>query len=197
MKTSRVSRRRLEAANVGVIILIILSLGLCGLAAYQWTRETTLREGIVSLRQTNVVLMTLQNEAENKAIRYQGELAEVEKKRADILAENKTNKLKANRLDLEVSKLASSLSYSSNLVVAFSNGVQQANQSIIIQNDSIKKLNEEFKKLADERNEVIKKYNALAQDQHKTVEEYNKLVKQFEDFQKQVEEQLNPKKEKK
>lgn len=197
MKTSRVSHRRLEAANVGVIILIILSLGLCGLAAYQWARETTLREGIVSLRQTNVVLMTLQNEAENKATRYQGELAEVEKKRADILAENKTNKSTLIKLDREVSKLAASLSYSSNLVVAFSNGVQQANQSIIIQNDSIKKLNEEFKKLADERNEVIKKYNALAQDQHKTVEEYNKLVQQFEDFQKQVEEQLNPKKEKK
>jgi chromosome segregation ATPase len=197
MKTSRLSRRRLEAANVGVIILIILSLGLCGLAAYQWTRETTLREGVVALRQTNVVLMTLQNEAENKATRYQGELADVEKKRADILAENKTNKIKVTKLDMEVGKLSASLSYSSNLVVAFSNGVLQANQSITIQNESIKKLNEEFKKLADERNEVIKKYNALAQDQQKTVEEYNKLVKQFEDFQKQVEEQLNPKKEKK
>ena len=198
MKTSKtVSRRRREDANVGVIILILLSLGLCGLAAYQWTRETTFRKGIETLRQTNVVLMTLQNEAENKATRYQSELADVEKKRADIVAENRTNKFRLGKLELEVSKFEANLNYSSNLVVAFSNAVQNANQNIRIQNQSISNLNSEFKKLAEDRNEVIKKYNALAQDQQKTVEEYNKLVKQFEDFQKQVEEQLNPKKEKK
>lgn len=198
MKTSKtVSRRRREDANVGVIILILLSLGLCGLAAYQWTRETTFRKGIETLRQTNVVLMTLQNEAENKATRYQSELADVEKKRADIIAENRTNKFRLGKLELEVSRLEANLNYSSNLVVAFSNAVQNANQSIRIQNQTISNLNSEFKKLAEDRNEVVKKYNALAQDQQKTVEEYNKLVKQFEDFQKQVEEQLNPKKEKK
>ena len=198
MKTSKtVSRRRREDANVGVIILILLSLGLCGLAAYQWTRETTFRKGIETLRQTNVVLMTLQNEAENKATRYQSELADVEKKRADIVAENRTNKFRLGKLELEVSKFEANLNYSSNLVDAFSNAVQNANQNIRIQNQSISNLNSEFKKLAEDRNEVIKKYNALAQDQQKTVEEYNKLAKQFEDFQKQVEEQLNPKKEKK
>jgi len=197
MKTSKnVSRRRLEDANVGVIILIVLALGLCGLAAFQWTRETTFREGIESLRHTNVVLMTLQNEAENKATRYQAELADVEKKRADIVAENRTNKFRVGKLELEVAKFEANLNYSSNLVVAFSNAVQNANQSIRIQNQSISNLNTEFKKLAEDRNEVVKRYNALAQDQQKTVEEYNKLVKQFEDFQKQVEEQLNPKKEK-
>lgn len=196
MKTPQTSRRR-ESANVGVIILILLSLGLCGLSAYQWTRETTFRKGIEALRQTNVFVMTLQNEAENKAQRYQTELSEVERKRADIMAENRTNRIRIAKMDRELAKLMSELESSSNHVVAFSNGVQQANLNIQIQNDSIKQLNEEFKKLADDRNEVVKKYNALAVDQHKTVEEYNKLVKQFEDYQKQVEEQLNPKKEKK
>lgn len=197
MKTSKSVRRRLEDANVGVVILIILSLGLCGLAVYQWTRETTFRGGIESLRQTNVVLMSLQNEAENKASRYQTELADVEKRRADIVAENRTNKFKVGKLEIEVDKLGANLNYSSNLVVAFSNAVQNANRSIQLQNQSISNLNTEFKKLADDRNDVVKKYNSLAQDQQKTVEEYNKLVKQFEDFQKQVEEQLNPKKDKK
>lgn len=197
MKTSKsVSRRRLEDANVGVIILILLSLGLCGLAAYQWTRETTFRKGIESLRQTNVVLMTLQNEAENKATRYQAELADVEKRRADIMAENKTNRSKVNKLELEVAKFEANLNYSSNLVVAFSNAVQNANQSIRIQNQSISNLNGEFKKLADDRNEMVKKYNALAMEQTKTVEAHNKLAQEFENYVKQVEEQLNPKKEK-
>lgn len=198
MKTSKtVSRRRRKDANVGVIILIVLSLGLCGLAAYQWTRETTFRKGIESLRQTNVVLMTLQNEAENKATRYQTELADVEKRRADIVAENRTNRLKLGKLELENSKFEANLKYSSNLVVVFSNAVQNANASIRTQNETISNLNSDFKKLAEDRKELVNKYNTLAQDQTKTVEEYNKLAKQFEDFQKQVEEQLNPKKEKK
>jgi chromosome segregation ATPase len=197
MNTSKtVSRGSREDANFGVIILILLSLGLCGLAAYQWTRETTFRKGIETLRQTNVVLMTLQNEAEHKATRYQVELADVEKRRADLVAENRTNRLRLGKLEVEISKLEANLNYSSNLVIAFSNGVQNANQSIRIQNQSISNLNSEFKKLAEDRNDVVKRYNARAQDQQKTVEEYNKLVKQFEDFQKQVEEQLNPRKDK-
>ncbi len=197
MKTSKLPSRRHEAANVGVIILIVLALGLCGLAAYQWTRETTFRQGIEALRQTNVVLMTLQNEAENKSTRYQHELANVEKLRAELVAENRTNKAKVSKLELEISKLGVNYLQATNLIAVFSNAVQQANQNILIQNESIKKLNEEYKRLADERNDVIKKFNALATDSQKTVEEYNKLAKQFEDFQKQVEEQLGGKKDKK
>ncbi len=196
MKTSKLPARRHEAANVGVIVLIALALGLCGLAAYQWTRETTFRARIEALNQTNVVMRTLQNEAENKTIRYQAELANVEKARVDIVAENRTNKIRVGKLELEVSKLGANYFQATNLVTVFSNAVQQANQNIQIQNESIKTLNEEYKKLAADRNEVIKKFNALAEDSQKTVLEYNKLAKQFEDFQKQVEEQLNPKKDK-
>lgn len=197
MKTSKLPRRRHEAANVGVIVLIILSLGLCGLAAYQWTRETTFRKRIEELNKSVVDLKVVQNEAENKATRYQNELANVEKARADIVSENRTNKLRLGRLELEISKLGANYLQATNLVTVFSNAVVQGNQNILIQNESIKKLNEEFKKLADDRNDLIKKYNALAEDSQKTVLEYNKLAKQFEDYQKQVEEQLNPKKDKK
>lgn len=184
------SSRHHEAANVGVIVLIILALGLCGLAAYQWTRETTFRKGIEALRQTNVVTLTLQSEAEAKATRYQHELASVEKLRADLAEENKTNKAELQKLRIEVSRLTLGFQTATNAVAAYSNAVQQANQSILAQNDSIKKLNEEFKKLVDDRNELVKKYNTLAADFSKTVDEYNSLVKKFEDYQKQAQEAL-------
>lgn len=186
MKTSQPSVRRHQAANVGVIILIVLSLALCGLVAYQWTRETTFRKGIEQLRQTNAFVLTLQSEAEAKATRYQHELGSIEKLRADLVEEGKTNRAELSRLKIELSKISLGYQNATNALAVYSNAVAQANQSILVQNDSIKKLNEEFKKLAADRNELATKYNALATDYSKSVDEYNKLVKQFEDYQKQV-----------
>lgn len=157
-------------------LLLVLSLCLCVLCAYQWHVEKNLRQDIQHLTDANQdKLENLQNQ--QAALKR----ADEEIKRLDGLKIELTETVKSNRT--EIAKMMKDLEQSDQEVEkglkqieVYKGALQQANDAIKTQNESIKKQNEEVKKLSTDHGELVAKYN-------KVVAEFNDLAKKWNDAQ--------------
>jgi len=159
-------------------LLVLLSLCLCALIAFQWHREAKLRQEIQNLHDTvHDKLESIQG--------LEGTLkrSEEEVKRLDALKLELTQTVKSNRVQIaqlakDLEKSGAEIESGLRKIEDYKAAFQQANQSILKQNEDIKKQNEEVKKMAEERNDAVIKYN-------KVVAEFNELAKKWNDLQQQ------------
>jgi predicted nucleic acid-binding Zn-ribbon protein len=193
MKSDLPSPRRLQCANVGVGILIFLSVCLCGLVVFQWIVQSKLREMVESEHRENNALLGAKQELENKAKRYADEVAHIQEMRTQIEAEQKTNRSELTRMKNELVRYRSAAEYGSNATLVFSNALMKANTNVIILNDQAAQLVEATRKAMEDRNTVVSNLNSLSTKYSELVTNYNSVVDQFEDFKKKVTEMMNKK----
>jgi chromosome segregation ATPase len=173
-----VSRRR-QTGSVGVTILILLALGLCGLCGYQWWREAGLR---LQVEEKNRGLQALTDEkaaAEAQGKRYEAEIKRLEADReanekatADAKSELSKTVAALKKAEFDGERAAAERSL-------YKEAVDKANQAIKEQNEGVKNLNAEYKKLVEDRNEIVQKYNKLTTDYEKVVTDMNGVVEKY------------------
>jgi chromosome segregation ATPase len=146
-------------------LLIFLALCLCGLVAFQWHRETKLRQELQSTSEDGrSKAETIQNLQKN--LRFaEEEVKRLGNLRSGIAATAESNRIEIGALKKQFETAKMEFEKSAKQVEAFKSALQQAN-------DNIQRQNESVKKLADERNDAVVKFNAL-------VEKYNDLVNKW------------------
>ncbi len=155
-------------------LLIVFSMCLCALIAFQWVRETRLRKDVQALTDT----------IHDKAEAVQGLEVTVrqnndEIKRIDEIKSKLTQTIKSNDVQLlslmkDLDKAQTENERTKGQIDAYKQAIERANVSIKAQNDNIKKQNEEMVKLAEERNTIVSNYNKVAKDFNELAARWNK-----------------------
>lgn len=162
-----------------VILLIVVSLGLCGLIAFQWVREVNLRQNVQALTDTvqdkSEAIQTLNGIVK----RSEDEIARLETIRKGLTETVKSNYVEIGRLDKELDQALAESERQQKQIEVYKDALSQANANIQKQNETITEQNEEMKKLAEDRNNFVLKYN-------KVVEEFNGLVEKWNTQQQQL-----------
>lgn len=158
------------------ILLVFFSFALCVLSAFQWVRETHLRNGIARLhnglfQQTNEIqnlqglLKTIQMEA-----------TRLDSLKTELIESQKTNRDEAAILKRVIETTKSEVERNLRQIDEYKRALEKSKAILEKQNGDIQKQNTEMKQLAADRNEVVTKYNRL-------VEEYKELAKDFKKYQ--------------
>ena len=174
-----------------IALLVLISLGLCGVCLVQWQREFRLRETIATL----TVKLAEENKqriaAEEKVQQYSQEIERLNGIRMDIEAKLLTTseELRDRTLDqtargLSIAILMNETIRSSSELAAYkrlagqgSDALKKHNETVSEQNGAIEKANAQLKQLAKERDEAITKLNARIIEFNELVEKYNKLTR--------------------
>lgn len=165
--------------SVGISLLIVLAICLCGLCAYQWWREYHLREQIEAGNRTIQSLQEDKAGAEQLSERYREEVRRIEIDRGELQEIVRTNAAEVSRLKAELSQLTLDSEQSLTRVDVFKDALEKANQAIQQQNEGVRKMNEEFKRLAEERNVAVEKFNELAREYDALAQQYNEAVERY------------------
>lgn len=197
MKQISPSVRRQQCANVGVGILIFLSICLCLLSVFQWVVQTRLRTLIQEERLETNKLRGERQDLENKSKRYSDEIAHITEMRTRLEEERKTNLVELRQKAQEVVRLRNDYMIATNYAIQFSNALAQANTNIALQNKRIEEAAGLTKKAMEERNDIAIKFNEKVHQYAELITNYNTLAGQFQDFQKQVKEMMEKQAEKK
>jgi len=143
-------------------ILLFLLLALCGLCAWQWSRESILREVVTTQRNEIQTLTQLRDELEGRAKAADAEILRL----TGTLAEMRAQSVSKDTLD-EQQQAAMQLK---EVVEKQNLAIKEQNDAIAKQNASIQQANDTIKKVIDERDQLSKKlnevttlYNKLAQ----------------------------------
>ncbi len=172
-------------------LLTIVVLGLCGLCAVQWHREFILKAKIDELVDQLIAENKLRIEFEEKAMRFEQEIARITNLRAEteaalLDATEKVQLLTADQsargysiavLMNEATTATSELAAYKQLAGRGTDAVKDRNAEVSAQNAAIEKANAALKQLAAERDSAITKLNARVQEYNELVEKYNKLTK--------------------
>lgn len=159
-----------------VTLLMVISLALCGLLAFQWVREVRLRQTVQELTDTVQDKKEAIQNLEGLVKRADQENARLEGIRKTLSDTVKSNQVDIARLSKELSQAMAEAERQQKQIDAYKEALGQANANIQRQNETITQQNEQMKKLAEERNEVVVKYN-------KVVEEFNALVQKWNEQQ--------------
>lgn len=182
---------RHQCANVGVGILIFLSICLCGLVAFQWVVQSRLREMVETEKTEGNKLRGERQDLENKSRRYSAEIANITELKAKLEEERKVTLVSLRQTTNDLIRLRMDFNYATNVLSQISNALVQANTNLLIQNKNITDLAAQTKKAMEDRNEIAVKFNEKAKQYGDLVTNYNAVVQQFEDFQKQVKEMMD------
>lgn len=182
---------RHQCANVGVGILIFLSICLCGLVAFQWVVQSRLREMVETEKAEGNKLRGERQDLENKSRRYSDEIANITELKAKLEEERKVTLVSLRQTTNDLIRLRMEFGYATNVLSQVSNALVQANTNLMIQNRNIADLAAQTKKAMEDRNEIAVKFNEKAKQYGDLVTNYNTLAHQFEDFQKQVKEMMD------
>jgi uncharacterized coiled-coil protein SlyX len=174
-----------------ITLLILISLGLCGVCIEQWQREARLRGHITDLVKRLEAENALRIEAERKVREYEKEIARLTELRAEV--EAKLVEVTRDYNNLSADSVARGITiaiYMRELMqlqhgleatqLAFGKGtaaLKEHNAVVTTQNSAMEKQNELLKQLAEERNDAISKLNARTREFNELVEKYNKLSK--------------------
>ncbi|MBN9689825.1 MAG: hypothetical protein J0M24_06275 [Verrucomicrobia bacterium] len=182
---------RHQCANVGVGILIFLSICLCGLVAFQWVVQSRLREMVETEKAEGNKLRGERQDLENKSRRYSDEISNITELKAKLEEERKVTLTSLRQTTNDLIRLRMEFNYATNVLSQISNALVQANTNLLIQNKNITDLAAQTKKAMEDRNEIAVKFNEKAKQYGDLVTNYNAVVQQFEDFQKQVKEMMD------
>lgn len=172
-------------------LLILISLGLCGVCLVQWQRESRLRGHIDDLAKRLIAENNMRIDAERKVREYEREIARLTELRAEV--EAKLVEVSREYNDLSADSVARGISiaiYMRELAqvqhgleatqLAFGKGseaLKEHNSVVTSQNSAMEKQNQLLKQLVEERNDAISKLNARTREFNELVEKYNKLAK--------------------
>lgn len=197
MKHIAPAPRRHQYANVGVGILIFLSICLCGLSVFQWVVQARLRNMVEQEKIEGNKLKAERQDLENKSRRYSEEIAHITEMRTKLEEERKTNLITLSKTTRELSRLQLDYAYATNALSQTSNALVRANTNILVQNKHIEEMAGATRKAMEDRNEIANRFNERMRQYGELVTNYNTLAAQFEDFQKQVKEMMEKQNEKK
>jgi chromosome segregation ATPase len=160
-------------------LLIIFALGLCGLSAFQWNRETRLHAD----RQTLQDKLTARDEniqsLQATIKRIESDVARLETVKTELTDTVKSNRLEIDGLKKNLYRTEKEGDALREQITAYKTAVEKQNESLKRQNEIITELNGRMKELAEERNGFVEKYNKLAKDYNQVVKEYNELAEKI------------------
>lgn len=173
-------------------LLAFIVLGLCGICAIQWNREFLLYKRMDEITAQLVAENQLRIEFEEKAMRYEQEIARITTLRAETEAalldateevQLRTQDQSARGFSLalwmnEATLSKAALAAYKELAGKGSAAIQDRNTEVSAQNAAIEKANAALKQLATERDSAITKLNTQIQAYNELVEKYNKLSKE-------------------
>jgi chromosome segregation ATPase len=164
-------------------LLVLLSLGLCALCAWQWYVQT----------QLHIQGETLQKTIFKQAAEIQGYTNSIKNMDAEIAGlSTRVNQLKQSAMTneqaaleqkREIIRLNKSSEVLSNEIGQYKVIVDKLEAKLKEAADGIEKQNESFKKLVAERDEAIQKYNDSIKERNALAEKYNNLVERFNKLQ--------------
>lgn len=183
---SRRSGARGASGSVGVGILIVLALGLCGLCAVQWVRETRLRVRVDELQGERQKLNDEKAAVEAQGKRFQDDIQRIEKERSASLQREAEVKKERNELKVSLNAASLALERTNKVLSIYVEGLQKANDAIRQQNEGVTRLKADYGKLVEDRNQVVGKFNELAKQHETTVKQFNELIDKWNTQQDQL-----------
>jgi chromosome segregation ATPase len=174
-----------------ISLLVIISLGLCGICLAQWQREYRLRSSISDLRTALIAENKQRLEAEAKAEQYGQEIERLNAIRKEIEARlldltetvhDLTKDQSARGYSIavlmnETIRARSELAAAQKLAGQGGEMLKKHNETVSAQNSAIEKANAQLRQLAQERDEAIRRLNERTREFNELVEKYNKLSK--------------------
>jgi chromosome segregation ATPase len=178
--------------RVLIILLVLISLGLCAISVEQWRREARLNAIITERTRQLEEEHKKRIEFEEKADRFEKEIQRLTVLRAETEAAllEATEELRDRIADQsargqsiavlmnEVITSQSELAAYKDLAGAGTDAIKERNAAVAAQNAAIEKQNAQLKQLAAERDNAINQLNARTREFNELVERYNKLAKQ-------------------
>ena len=172
-------------------LLVLISLGLCAVSIAQWQREHRLRSALADLARQLAEENRTRVEFEEKALRYEIEIARLTDLRAQTEAAllDATEQVQALTLDQsargysiavlagEHLRAAAELASLRDLAGQGAEAVRDRNSLVSEQNSAIEKANAELRRLAGERDDAIRRLNDRTREFNELVEKYNELAK--------------------
>jgi chromosome segregation ATPase len=154
-------------------LLIVFSMLLCVLIAWQWVRETRHRKEVESLSDTIGAQTEIIQGMEETARHNNDEIVRLDDLKTRITDTVRSNEARILALSNELEKVRGENEQATLRINAYKDAVDRANSSIRTQNQSILKQNEELAKLMEERNGIAARFNKLAQDYNDLVAKWN------------------------
>lgn len=175
--------------RVLISLLVLISLGLCGICLVQWQREHRLRGTLSDLRAALITENKLRIEAEAKVEQYGQEIGrlsavrrEIESRLVDLTEEvhHLTQDQAARGYSIAVlmnEALRSGQELAASKKIAGQGGdlLKKHNETVNAQNSAIEKANSQLRQLAKERDEAVIRLNDRTREFNELVEKYNKL----------------------
>lgn len=172
-------------------LLVLISLGLCAVSVEQWRREHRLRMALADLSRQLAEENRKRVEFEEKALRFELEIARLTELRAQTEAAllDATEQVQALIRDQsargysiavlagEHLNAAAELAALRDLAGQGAEAVKERNTLVSEQNDAIEKANADLRRLAGERDDAIRQLNERTRDFNELVEKYNELAK--------------------
>lgn len=174
-----------------ITLLILISLGLCGVILMDWRLETRLRGHILDLVKRLEAENTMRIDAERKVRAYEKEIARLTILRAEVEAKLVEVSRECAALSKDSTARGISIAIYMREVMQMQHGLEATqrafgkeaaaikdhNAVVTTQNSAMEKQNALLKQLAEERNDAIAKLNARTREFNELVEKYNKLAK--------------------
>jgi len=142
-------------------VLILFSLGLCILLAFQWHREGVLRQ---QLQRSDDTTRTVSETIES----LQSDVSRLERETERVEELRKIQNAAAVAMEEEIVRLSNELKESPKLA----SELESFKAALAKANENIKTQNKALEDLAQERNDLAERYNQLAED-------YNELVRRW------------------
>jgi chromosome segregation ATPase len=162
--------------NFQINLLFFLSLGLCGLCAWQWYVQTLLHKDGEDLQRVIFKQASDIQGYTNSIRNMDAEIAGLSTRVNELKAEAVTNQQISLQQKHEIARLQSASDVLSNEVVQYKGIVDQFEAKLKEAYDGIEKQNNTVKTLVAERDDAIKKYNDSIKERDALIEKYNDLV---------------------
>jgi chromosome segregation ATPase len=169
--------------NFQMNLLVALSLGLCGLCAWQWYVQTLLHNEGQELQK---IIFKQAGDIQgytNSIKNMDAEIAGLSTHINELKQAAVTNEEFALRQKSEILTLRLSSEMTSNEVVQYKAIVEKMEAKLKEASAGIEKQNDAIKLLVSERDDAIKKYNDSIKERNALTEKYNSLVDRFNKLQ--------------
>jgi chromosome segregation ATPase len=164
-------------------LLVLLSLGLCGLCAWQWYIQTLLHGQGQELQKT-IFQQAGDIQAYTNSIKnMDAEISGLSTRVNELKQAAMSNELVAVQQKHEIFHLQSISEAMSNEIVQYQAAVDKLEAKLKEASAGIEKQNDSIKLLITERDDAIKKYNDSIKERNALVEKYNDLVDRFKKLQ--------------
>lgn len=180
-------------ASAGVIVLIVLACGLCGLVAFQWYRDADLRAQIADRNHKLNALNEQKHEVETTGKRVEEELKRVEQLKERLTEQDKTNKVELSRTKKELAEAVHKAESATKQGDLYKQAYDKMATDIKTQNESMLKLNSAYTNAVAVNKDAMDKYRKLATDCEELNGRYNKLFEQAEKLQQALNAQAEKK----